>query len=120
MEFREYKRKSTAELREYVKGEKLPKEVSISEADRKNGSPREGDMIARNPKDYSDQWLVAKKYFEENFENDKASKSIPILKVGIFELSFAWYDMWIGYFFDTKKRMHYLCILPMLLISWKS
>ena len=44
------------------------KKVSISEADFINGSPKEGDMIARNPKDHSDQWLVAKKYFEENLE----------------------------------------------------
>jgi hypothetical protein len=27
-----------------------------------------GDMIARNPKNHSDQWLVAKQYFEDNFE----------------------------------------------------
>lgn len=25
-------------------------------------------MIARNPKNHEDQWLVAKKYFEDNFE----------------------------------------------------
>jgi len=43
-------------------------EVSISREDRKNGSPRIGDMIARNPKNHLDQWLVAKQYFEDNFE----------------------------------------------------
>lgn len=42
--------------------------ISISEADRANGSPRAGDMIARNPKDHSDMWLVAEKYFFDNFE----------------------------------------------------
>jgi uncharacterized protein YozE (UPF0346 family) len=25
-------------------------------------------MIARNPKNHDDQWLVAKRYFEDNFE----------------------------------------------------
>jgi uncharacterized protein YozE (UPF0346 family) len=25
-------------------------------------------MIARNPKNHDDQWLVAKQYFEDNFE----------------------------------------------------
>jgi hypothetical protein len=25
-------------------------------------------MIARNPKNHADQWLVAKKYFEDNLE----------------------------------------------------
>lgn len=43
-------------------------EVSISAEDRKNGSPKIGDMIARNPKNHDDQWLVAKQYFEDNFE----------------------------------------------------
>ena len=33
-----------------------------------NGSPKIGDMIARNPKDYNDQWLVAQQYFNDNFE----------------------------------------------------
>lgn len=42
--------------------------VSISEADRNNGSPKPGDMIARNVNDHGDKWLVAKKYFEEHFE----------------------------------------------------
>lgn len=27
-----------------------------------------GDMIARNPKNHKDQWLVAKEYFNDNFE----------------------------------------------------
>lgn len=42
--------------------------VSISDADKENGSPLIGDMIARNPKNHNDQWLVAKLYFEDNFE----------------------------------------------------
>ena len=42
--------------------------VSISYADLKAGSPKIGDMIARNPKNWLDQWLVAKDYFEENLE----------------------------------------------------
>ncbi|WP_312900215.1 hypothetical protein [Chryseobacterium taichungense] len=43
--------------------------VSISDADKNNGSPKIGDMIARNPKDYGDQWLVAEQYFKDNFES---------------------------------------------------
>ena len=42
--------------------------VSISSADKSNGSPREGDMIAFNPEDKTDMWLVAKKFFEDNYE----------------------------------------------------
>lgn len=33
-----------------------------------NGSPKIGDMIARNPKNHEDQWLVAEQYFNDNFE----------------------------------------------------
>jgi hypothetical protein len=42
--------------------------VSISQPDFENGSPKLGDMIARNPKNHNDQWLVAEKYFNDNFE----------------------------------------------------
>jgi len=28
-------------------------------------------MIARNPKNHNDKWLVAKQYFEDNFEEKK-------------------------------------------------
>lgn len=42
--------------------------VSISKEDYVAGSPKEGDMIARNPNNHDDMWLVAKKYFEDNFE----------------------------------------------------
>ena len=66
--FKQYRRKQIAELRPYVPGEQLNERVSISAADRDAGSPREGDMIARNPADLDDQWLVSKDYFEANFE----------------------------------------------------
>ena len=46
-------------------------EVSISDVDLLNGSPKIGDMIARNPKNHLDQWLVAEKYFNDNFEEFK-------------------------------------------------
>lgn len=42
--------------------------VSISSEDLKSGSPKIGDMIARNPKNHLDQWLVANQYFQDNFE----------------------------------------------------
>jgi len=67
-EFKQYRRKEIAELRPYVEGERLNNTVSISLADKENGSPKKGDMIARNPKNHNDQWLVAKAYFEVNFE----------------------------------------------------
>jgi len=67
-EFKHYRRKSISEMRPYVEGEILDNKVSISQVDKDNGSPKLGDMIARNPINHSDQWLVSKKYFEDNLE----------------------------------------------------
>jgi hypothetical protein len=53
-EFTQYRRKQIAELRPYELGEPL-KGVSISELDIFAGSPKAGDMIARNPKNHADQ-----------------------------------------------------------------
>jgi hypothetical protein len=62
-----YRRKQIAELRPYIPPESLER-VSISAVDAAAGSPKLGDMIARNPKNHADQWLVAAQYFADNFE----------------------------------------------------
>lgn len=83
-EFKKYRRTQVAEMRpvtEYdvevyfnhageliVMNEKKVVKVSISVEDLANGSPKIGDMIARNPKNHNDQWLVAEQYFKDNFE----------------------------------------------------
>jgi hypothetical protein len=67
MSFKQYRRKQIAELRPWIPGESGIG-ISISEPDRKAGSPKSGDMIARNPKNHDDQWLVAAQYFADNFE----------------------------------------------------
>ena len=64
--FKPYRRKQIAELRPYVPGENM-EGISISEADKLAGSPKLGDMIARNPRNHEDQWLVAAQYFKDNF-----------------------------------------------------
>jgi hypothetical protein len=66
-EFKQYRRSQIAELRPYEPGESMDG-ISISEADSQAGSPKLGDMIARNPKNHADQWLVAAQYFKDNFE----------------------------------------------------
>ena len=42
--------------------------IAVSPEDRKAGSPKPGDMIARNPANHANQWLVAAAYFAANFE----------------------------------------------------
>lgn len=66
-EFKQYRRKQVAELRPWSPGECMDS-VSVSGEDAKAGSPKLGDMIARNPKNHDDKWLVAAAYFADNFE----------------------------------------------------
>ena len=86
----QYKRKGLSEMRPFIVGETLTL-VSISDADRENGSPKKGDMIARNPKNYDDQWLVAAKYLEDNLEladkSDYASKPVDAIKTNLETLA---------------------------------
>ena len=48
--------------------------VSISEADKNNGSPKQGDMIAVNPTNTLDKWLVSKQFFEDNYVENRISE----------------------------------------------
>lgn len=66
MEYQQYRRIQIAELRPYIPGEPMDG-ISISAPDKKNGSPKVGDMIARNPANHDDKWVVAEKYFNDNF-----------------------------------------------------
>lgn len=89
-EFKQYQRSQIAELRPYVPGEDVYSSpfhtdeagivhfctISISDEDKKNGSPKEGDMIARNPKNHADQWLVAAQYFNDNFEPLRSGNAV--------------------------------------------
>lgn len=65
--FKKYKRKAIAELTPWRKEFDMTR-ISVSKEDAENGSPKEGDMVARNPQNHNDSWLVAKKYFEDNFD----------------------------------------------------
>ena len=72
MEFKKYRKRGVTLMHKFESGMLYPKElwdsISISPEDRKNGSPKDGDMIARNPNNPNDMWLVSKEYFEENYE----------------------------------------------------
>lgn len=66
--WRLYNRKSIpAEMFPYIDGQDLSA-VSIGDDDRDNGSPKEGDMIARDPSNHGDMWLVNASYFAEKFD----------------------------------------------------
>ncbi len=67
-EFKQYRRKQISELRPFVPGEVLSDRVTVSADAREAGSPKLGDMIARNPKNHEDQWLVPEQFFSDNFE----------------------------------------------------
>jgi len=65
--FKKYRRTNIAEMRLYIFGEDLT-HISVSDVD----DPKEDrGMVARNPKNHKDQWYVAKKYFNDNFEEIK-------------------------------------------------
>ena len=61
--WKKYRRTGLSEMRPYIPGEDLAG-ISVNKED----IPKDGDMIARNPKNHEDQWLVAKAYFEANLE----------------------------------------------------
>ncbi len=73
-DFKQYLRTQIAEMRPVTKHEEdypetiLDNGISVSQPDLENGSPKLGDMVARNPKNHKDQWLVAQQYFNDNFE----------------------------------------------------
>lgn len=85
--FKPYKKIIIAEMRPCVKGEILSGEVIILKDDIDNGSPKVGDMIARNPKNESEQWLVSANSFKEQFteidkNQDIRNKLWKIVKTG--------------------------------------
>ena len=67
-EFRQYRKKQIAYMRPYESGEDMSK-ISVSQPDAANGSPQVGDMIAVNPSNNEDKWLVSAKFFADNYES---------------------------------------------------
>jgi hypothetical protein len=65
--YKKYGRTQIAEMADWYLGLDM-RNVSISNVDLGNGSPKPGDKIARNPANHADRWLVSKAYFEANFE----------------------------------------------------
>lgn len=62
-----YRKKGVQQMRPYIPGEDM-RGISISEPDKQTGSPKNGDMIARDSVDKYDQWLVSADFFARNYE----------------------------------------------------
>ena len=58
-----YRRTGTTEMREYTPGEDMTG-ITVSEEAASKGHPMQGDMIARDPNNHGDQWLVTKTFFD--------------------------------------------------------
>ena len=70
MGWKRYERKGFTEMRPVTEDEikwGCSPQISISEADQKDGCPKEGDMIGRNTENHDDQWLVNGTFFKENY-----------------------------------------------------
>ena len=69
MEFKKYRRTNIAEMVQFMDFVGDMGFISVSEEDKKlsNEEFAKG-YVARNPNNHEDIWYVAKKYFDENFE----------------------------------------------------
>jgi len=61
--FKNYRKKAIQPMRPYIPGESLDG-ISVTATD----TVEQGGMIARNSENPSDQWYVAKTFFQDNYE----------------------------------------------------
>lgn len=61
-----YRKKLLQPMRPYIPGEDLDG-ISVAECD----IPEPGGMVAISPDNAEDRWYVAKKFFEDNYEEVK-------------------------------------------------
>lgn len=66
--FQSYHKIQVAEMRPYEPGEDMTN-IWVNDLDKEKGHPKEGDMVARNPRSRDDMWLVTKELFEKEFES---------------------------------------------------
>lgn len=62
-----YRKVATQAMEPWTEGYDM-EGVSISDPDLENGSPKVGDMIAQSADNPADRWLVAAKFFADNYE----------------------------------------------------
>lgn len=105
--YQQYKRKGLSEMTPWVEGFDMTN-VSVSEVDKQNGSPKPGDMIARNPKNHQDKWLVAEKYFNDNLELADEEESETVYPDTTSEKVYHWTDKVISEYnllYDKTKNL---------------
>lgn len=66
-EWKQYRKKTLGEARPYVVGEDMTG-ISVSDVDAAKGSPKDGDMIMRQPHDHTDQYLVEAEQFKTTYD----------------------------------------------------
>lgn len=42
-----------------------------------------------------------------------------LLKIGYFQLILAWYDIWVGFYYDIGHKTIYVCPLPMVVLRFQ-
>lgn len=65
-QWKPYRKRTITWMRPYEVNEVM-EGISISDEDKQRGSPKQGDMIASNPENPRDRWLISEKYFKANF-----------------------------------------------------
>ena len=65
--YQPYRKKQLAWLKPWTPKVKMAG-ISVSDADKANGSPKIGDYIAINPANATDRWLVSAEFFLDNYE----------------------------------------------------
>ena len=65
-QWKPYRKRLLTWMRPYQENEDMTG-ISVSDPDKEKGSPKSGDMIASNPENPRDRWLVSEAYFKANY-----------------------------------------------------
>lgn len=77
--FKRYRKSGITELLPYNETMNMDG-VTVGQDAIDSGSPKVGDMIARDPENHDDMWLVPESYFEANYEIDPVTASDSIYR----------------------------------------
>jgi len=66
-EWKKYRKTGIAEMKPLLHKDWNPRTLNLSVADRANGHPKMGDMLARDPLNHSDRWVVSGTFFRSHY-----------------------------------------------------